>query len=115
MKKVIAYDIDNTLLELGFIEDVTLEKLKENKEKGNIVGVVSDRPQELIIQGIEYMDIQVDFYCSSFNFEGKEECLNRVENNFSADKYIYVGNKELDRKSAKKAGWKYIDEETDIL
>ena len=101
MKILISFDIDGTL-EVGDPPGpVTLDMVRRAQELGCIIGTCSDRPlgaqQELMSSQHIHMD-----------FVSLKHKLDEVKQTFSAEQYFHIGDSELDRQFAQRAGFDFV-------
>lgn len=101
MKILISFDIDGTL-EVGDPPGpVTLDMVRKARESGCIIGTCSDRPlgnqQELMNRQHIHMD-----------FVSLKHKLGQVRAAFEAEQYYHIGDTELDRQFALRAGFGFI-------
>ena len=99
---LISFDIDGTL-EVGDPPGVlTMELVRRTKEKGFLVGSCSDRPISGQRAIWEQHNISVDFAVS-------KHMLPDVKEQFKADVYYHIGDREdLDKKYALEAGFEFL-------
>jgi hypothetical protein len=98
---LISFDIDGTL-EVGDPPGpVTLDMIRRARECGCIIGTCSDRPlgnqQELLGR----QNIRMDFVSLKHR-------LGDVKAEFAAERYFHIGDTEIDRQFALRAGFGFI-------
>lgn len=102
MGKLISFDIDGTL-EVGeppgFIQ---MEVVRTAQRLGYLVGSCSDRPISIQKRIWEEHDISVDFTVLKQN-------LADVMARFQADIYYHVGDTDMDRFFADRAGFHFVE------
>ena len=98
---LISFDIDGTL-EVGDPPgQVTMEMVRRAQENGFLIGSCSDRSaasQEAIWSK---HNIQADFIALKHR-------LDDVRGRFEADRYLHVGDTEVDRQFAEQAGFDFL-------
>lgn len=99
MVRVVAFDIDGALT-----EPMGIELFKKFRDEGDIVGIVSARPRDSVIEFIVDNNLDPEFVRST-PFKGTE--LRKIKDNRSGEEYIYYGSWLRDRIHAVIAGWKY--------
>lgn len=85
--------------------------LKQLKQQGQILGIVSSNSKESILKFLEINDLQVfDFIYTNSRIFGKANSLKRLldRNKWEAENVIYVGDEIRDIEAARKAGTKII-------
>lgn len=101
MLKLISFDIDGTL-EVGDPPGlITMDMVRQIKALGYVVGSASDRPlshQRLIW---ERHHIVVDFTALKHR-------LAEIKAQFLADVYYHIGDTDMDRFFADKAGFRFV-------
>lgn len=101
MKILISFDIDGTL-EVGDPPGpVTLDMVRRARETGCIIGTCSDRPLSVQKELMAKQKIQMDFV--SLKHE-----LGEVRAAFEAERYYHIGDSELDRLFAQRAGFDFL-------
>ena len=101
MTRLISFDIDGTL-EVGDPPGmVTMDMVRGFKELGFIIGSCSDRPISHQSRLWEQLSIDADFTVLKQN-------LDHVKARFSADEYYHVGDSEMDRYFADRAGFRFV-------
>lgn len=106
-----AYDIDGTLLQLGFIPDKTIERYKTDLcSDGVTAGILTARPKALMYLGINLIGGNPAFAISA-ELHGKYDELMALREKYpDADEYIYVGNRASDGRAARKADFTFVRE-----
>lgn len=99
MVDVIAFDVDGALT-----EQKGIELFKKFRDGGDIVGIVSARPKDNVMDFIVENNISPDFMRST-PFKGTE--LRKIRQNRTGENYIYYGSWLRDRIHATIAGWEY--------
>ena len=98
---LISFDIDGTL-EVGDTPGrITMEMVRRAQENGFLIGSCSDRSatsQEAIWSTHA---IEVDFISLKHR-------LRDVRDRFEADRYLHVGDRDLDRQFAEEAGFEFL-------
>lgn len=98
---LISFDIDGTL-EFGDPPGgVTVEMVKRAKELGFLIGSCSDRFPSAQQALWDKHEIEVDFVAA-------KHMLPDVRERFTADKYLHVGDRDLDQQLAEKAGFEFL-------
>jgi FMN phosphatase YigB (HAD superfamily) len=98
---LISFDIDGTL-EFGDPPGgITVEMVRRAKELGFLVGSCSDRFPSAQRALWEACDIMVDFVAA-------KHMLPDVRSRFAADKYLHIGDRELDQQLAQQAGFEFL-------
>ena len=101
MTDLLSFDIDGTM-EFGDPPGgVTLDMVRGAKAAGYLVGSCSDRPVSNQQQLWERHNIEVDFTVLKHQ-------LPVVKAQFQADAYCHIGDTELDRHFAGKAGFSFV-------
>jgi hypothetical protein len=101
LKILISFDIDGTL-EVGDPPGpLTLDMVRRARETGCIIGTCSDRPLSVQKEMMERQKIPMDFVAL------KQE-LGEVRAAFKAERYYHIGDTELDRLFALKAGFDFL-------
>ena len=101
MKILISFDIDGTL-EVGDPPGpVTLDMVRRARESGCIIGTCSDRPLRAQQELMDRNNIQVDFVSLKHN-------MREVRTAFEVERYYHVGDSELDRHFALRAGFDFL-------
>ena len=102
MAILISFDIDGTL-EVGDPPGVlTMEFVRKTQEAGILVGSCSDRPISSQRAIWEKHGIAYDFAVSKHQ-------LPDVKAKFEADVYYHIGDTDIDRFFADKAGFQFIE------
>ncbi|MFQ6026429.1 MAG: HAD family hydrolase [Dehalococcoidia bacterium] len=107
MAKLISFDIDGTL-EVGDPPGyITMDMVRKAKEMGYIVGSCSDRTignQQRIWSD---HDITVEFTVLKHQ-------LDLVKEQFDAEEYYHIGDTDLDRVAASRAGFEYLFSDSNV-
>jgi hypothetical protein len=104
---LISFDIDGTL-EFGDPPGgITVDMVRKAKELGFLVGSCSDRFPSAQRTMWTNHDIEFDFVAA-------KHMLDEVKGKFEAERYLHIGDRELDQQVAEKAGFEflYVDEAT---
>ncbi len=99
--KLFSFDIDGTM-EIGSPPGVVpVEMVRKAKQLGYFVGSASDRP--ISDQKGIWADrgIQVDFVVLKHN-------IGEIKARFQADEYFHIGDTDVDRYFAEKAGFHFL-------
>lgn len=98
---LISFDIDGTL-EVGDPPGkITIAMVRRAQERGFLIGSCSDRSassQQAIWSGNQ---IEADFIALKHR-------LDDVKERFAADRYLHIGDRELDRQFAERAGFEFM-------
>lgn len=98
---LISFDIDGTL-EFGDPPGgVTLDMVRRAQERGFVIGSCSDRFAQKKLW--ERHNIKVDFVLAK-----QKHLLEEVKARFQVEKYIHVGDRDLDRQIAEQAGFEFL-------
>ncbi len=98
---LISFDIDGTL-EFGDPPGgITLDMVRRAQDLGFLIGSCSDRFPSAQRALWEAREIKVDFVAA-------KHMLSDVKERFSADKYLHIGDRELDRQLAEQAGFEFL-------
>ena len=98
---LISFDIDGTL-EFGDPPGgITLEMVRRAQELGFLIGSCSDRFISAQRALWEARQIEVDFVAA-------KHMLSDVKERFQADKYLHIGDRDLDRQLAEQAGFEFL-------
>lgn len=101
MAFLISFDIDGTL-EFGDPPGgITVEMVRRAKELGFLIGSCSDRFPSAQRALWEACDIPVDFVAA-------KHMLPDIRSRFAADKYLHIGDRELDQQLAEQAGFEFL-------
>lgn len=101
MKILISFDIDGTL-EVGDPPGpITMDMVRKAQELGCIIGTCSDRPLSAQRELLSKQNIQTDF-------TALKHMLGEVKGAFGAEQYYHIGDTELDRQFAQRAGFGFI-------
>lgn len=96
---IVAFDVDGVLT-----KEQGLEKFKEAHEYADLVGIVSARSHDHIIELTVDEKLDPDFVRSA---QLKGKALRKLSRKFDADEKMYVGSWFRDRMHAKTANWNY--------
>lgn len=99
--RVIGFDCDGTLSIGDPPGPIKLSALRDLKQRGWTVGVISDAATREKVK--DAFHDEADFFLT----KPKAKAMTIVGKNF--DERIYVGNSTADEKAAKKADWKYMN------
>ena len=106
MAKLISFDIDGTL-EFGDPPGIiTMDVVREARHLGYLIGSCSDRTISTQVRLWNEQRIIVDFTVLKQNLE-------EVKARFDMEVYYHVGDTETDRFFAHKAGFRFVQAETD--
>lgn len=98
---LISFDIDGTL-EVGDPPgQITMEMVRRAQETGFLIGSCSDRSASSQQAIWTTHDIEVDFIALKHR-------LDEVRVEFEADRYLHIGDRELDRQFAEQAGFDFM-------
>ena len=98
---LLSFDIDGTL-EIGDPPGgVTMDMVRRAQEYGCLIGSSSDRPLSVQQSIWDKHDIQADF------ISGKHMLID-VKVRLNAERYIHIGDTELDRQLATQAGFDFL-------
>ena len=101
MAKLISFDIDGTL-EVGDPPGyITMDMVRQAKDLGYIIGSCSDRTisnQQRIWRTAEI----------TVSFTVLKHQLDSVKAEFPAEEYYHIGDTDLDRMAATRAGFEYL-------
>jgi phosphoglycolate phosphatase-like HAD superfamily hydrolase len=98
---LISFDIDGTL-EFGDPPGgITVEMVKRAKDLGFLIGSCSDRFPSAQKTLWEACDIEVDFVAP-------KHMLPDVKERFQADRYVHIGDRDLDQQFAEQAGFEFL-------
>ena len=101
MVKLVSFDIDGTL-EVGDPPgQVTINIVRRAKDLGCLVGSCSDRPINMQQRIWDQWDIAADFMVLKHQ-------LGEVKSRFQAEECYHVGDTDLDRLSAQRAGFYFV-------
>ena len=99
--KVISFDIDGTVPFGDPPGVVSLERVREEKRLGHIIGSASDRTVSNQVELWQENGIELDFVVLKHK-------LAEVRDKFVADEYWHVGDTDLDQFFAKRAGFRFF-------
>ncbi len=97
---LVSFDIDGTLVVGDPPGAVTLEMVQRAKARGYIVGSCSDRTLRDQSELWQRHAIEVDFVCLKHRLED-------VRERFPARRYLHIGDTEVDRYYATRAGFEF--------
>ena len=98
---LISFDIDGTL-EFGDPPGgITVEMVRRAKELGFLIGSCSDRFPSAQQAMWDAREIAVDFVAA-------KHMLDDVRARFEADRYLHIGDRDLDQQLAEKAGFEFL-------
>lgn len=101
MARLISFDIDGTL-EVGDPPGyITMDMVRRAKSAGFIIGSCSDRTVSNQQQIWQQHDIAVEFTVLKHQ-------LDQVKEKFEAAEYIHIGDTNMDRHYAERAGFAYL-------
>ena len=107
MARLISFDIDGTL-EVGDPPGcITMARVRQALELGYIIGICSDRPVSQQRQMWMEHDIEVAFTVLKHQ-------LDLVKAEFSAERYYHIGDTNMDRHYAERAGFAYFYPDTSV-
>jgi hydroxymethylpyrimidine pyrophosphatase-like HAD family hydrolase len=99
--KLISFDIDGTLETGDPPGYITMARVRKALELGYIVGSCSDRP----VSHQQRMWMEHDI-CVAFTVLKHQ--LDRVKAEFSAEQYYHIGDTNMDRHYAERAGFSFF-------
>ena len=98
---LISFDIDGTL-EVGDPPGpITMDMVRKAQENGFLIGSCSDRSAASQEATWRRHSIAADFVALKYR-------LGDIRVRFEADRYIHVGDRELDRQFAEQAGFEFV-------
>ena len=101
MRFLISFDIDGTL-EVGDPPGaITIEMVRRAQENGFLIGSCSDRTATSQQAIWDMHNIRADFVAL-------KHMLDDVRQRFEADRYLHVGDRDLDRQFAERAGFDFL-------
>jgi len=101
LKILISFDIDGTL-EVGDPPGpVTLDMVRRARESGCIIGTGSDRTLSVQQDLMDKNNIPIDFVSLKHK-------LSEVREAFEVERYYHIGDTELDRQFALRAGFNFL-------
>ena len=101
MRFLISFDIDGTL-EVGDPPGaITMEMVRRAQERGFLIGSCSDRAASSQQAIWDKHDIRADFVALKHR-------LDDVRQRFEADRYIHIGDRNLDQQYAAQAGFDFL-------
>ncbi len=101
MAILVSFDIDGTLEAGDPPGPITMDMVRRAEAHGCIIGSSSDRPLPVQQAIWDRHSIQVSFVSS------KQGHLD-VKSRFTAEEYYHIGDTELDRQYALKAGFRFV-------
>ena len=101
MAILVSFDIDGTLEAGDPHGPITMDMVRKAKAHGCIIGSSSDRPLPVQQAIWDKHNIQVSFVSA------KQDLLD-VKCRFTAEEYYHIGDTELDRQFALKAGFHFV-------
>ena len=105
---LISFDIDGTL-EVGEPPgSITMEMVRKVKGLGHLIGSCSDRTISAQERIWKEHDIAVDFTVLKHQ-------LDQVKERFPAREYYHIGDTDIDRFYAEKAGFRFLSPENNAL
>lgn len=100
MAYLISFDIDGTL-EFGDPPGgITVEMVRKAKELGFLIGSCSDRFPSAQQALWDKHEVEVDFVAA-------KHMLEDVRMRFQAERYVHIGDRELDQQLAERAGFEF--------
>lgn len=101
MPYLISFDIDGTL-EFGDPPGgITVEMVRRAKEHGFLIGSCSDRFPSAQRTLWQASGIEVDFVAA-------KHMLDDVRARFQAERYLHIGDRDLDQQLAERAGFEFL-------
>ena len=101
MARLISFDIDGTL-EVGDPPGyITMDMVRQAQALGFIIGSCSDRTVTNQLQIWQKHDIAVEFTVLKHQLE-------QVKEEFDAAEYFHIGDTNIDRQYAERAGFAYL-------
>lgn len=101
MRLLISFDIDGTL-EVGDPPGpITMDMVRRAQERGFLIGSCSDRTAASQQAIWERHNIKADFVAMKHR-------LDDVRKRFEADRYLHIGDRDLDRQFAEQAGFAFL-------
>ncbi len=101
MAYLISFDIDGTL-EFGDPPGgITVEMVRRAKELGFLIGSCSDRFPSAQRALWAACGIEVDFVAA-------KHMLDDIRARFPADRYLHIGDRDLDQQLAERAGFEFL-------
>ena len=99
---VISFDIDGTLACGDPPGSITAHMVRHARQLGCIVGTGSDRPasHQRALFAAEGLDL---------DFVGHKHLLHEARSRFPADHYLHIGDTDVDRFFAERAGFRFLD------
>ena len=107
MAKLISFDIDGTLETGDPPGYITMARVRQALELGYIIGSCSDRT----VSQQRRMWMEHDI---SVSFTVLKHRLDQVKAEFSAEQYYHIGDTNIDRHYAERAGFAYLYPDTSI-
>ena len=98
---LVSFDIDGTLEVGNPPGPITMDMVRRAEAHGCIIGSCSDRPLPVQQAIWDQHNIQVSFVSP------KDRLLD-VKSRFAAEEYYHIGDTELDRQFALKAGFRFV-------
>ncbi len=103
---LVAIDVDGTLASAG--GPVTRDMVKRLESKGARWGILSSRSEERSREACKALDIQPEFIKVCRVDMRAEELAQLQAEMPQFGRYVYVADRDIDRKEAKRAGWRFV-------
>lgn len=104
-QKLVAIDVDGTISSAG--GPIEARDVRAIVEKNIMWGILSSRSRDRAMEACNQMGIAPAF-CETCRVDMRAEELMELANRYKANEYIYVADREVDYKEAKRAGWRFI-------
>ena len=101
MAKLISFDIDGTLEVGNPPGSITIERVREARALGYIIGSCSDWPVSHQQRMWQEHDVPVAFTVLKHR-------LDQVRAEFNADEYVHIGDTNMDKHYAERNGFLYL-------